>query len=170
MFSLLWANEWTHSLSAIIFTLDAESSLPEAPIYEKENNSLYYYLPIIPSFPVSWIIVFLFRFFGWLVGWLVGGLFLPSHAGCAINAKTTCRLVCAFSYYGIVLLTTALFENPDGCHGELYMDFFYFGPTFRTLIQAPFYCPQRCWRSAWKMTIIIMKICVVCNTKYHTCW
>lgn len=26
-------------------------------------------------------------------------------------------LVCAFSYYGIVLLTTALFENPDGCHG-----------------------------------------------------
>ncbi|XP_059155982.1 synaptic vesicle 2-related protein-like [Physella acuta] len=26
-------------------------------------------------------------------------------------------LVCAFSYYGIVLLTTAMFENPDGCHG-----------------------------------------------------
>ncbi|XP_046340133.2 synaptic vesicle 2-related protein-like [Haliotis rufescens] len=26
-------------------------------------------------------------------------------------------LVCAFSYYGIVLLTTALFESPDGCHG-----------------------------------------------------
>ncbi|XP_070204759.1 synaptic vesicle 2-related protein-like isoform X2 [Littorina saxatilis] len=26
-------------------------------------------------------------------------------------------LVCAFSYYGIVLLTTALFEHPDGCHG-----------------------------------------------------
>ncbi|XP_041377819.1 synaptic vesicle 2-related protein-like [Gigantopelta aegis] len=26
-------------------------------------------------------------------------------------------LVNAFSYYGIVLLTTALFETPDGCHG-----------------------------------------------------
>lgn len=26
-------------------------------------------------------------------------------------------LVCAFSYYGIVLLTTSLFESPDGCHG-----------------------------------------------------
>ncbi|KAL8604650.1 hypothetical protein ACOMHN_013430 [Nucella lapillus] len=26
-------------------------------------------------------------------------------------------LVCAFSYYGIVLMTTSLFESPDGCHG-----------------------------------------------------
>ena len=28
------------------------------------------------------------------------------------------RLVSAFSYYGIVLLTTELFETPDGCHGK----------------------------------------------------
>ena len=26
----------------------------------------------------------------------------------------------AFAYYGIVLLTTELFETPDGCHGELF--------------------------------------------------
>ena len=56
--------------------------------------------------------------------------------------RSVCRLVCAFSYYGIVLLTTALFENPDGCHGSSPRPSFNgTTDTSRVLLSAvPLYC------------------------------
>ena len=45
-------------------------------------------------------------------------MFFLNAANEVLLSVLYCRLVSAFSYYGIVLLTTELFETPDGCHGE----------------------------------------------------
>ncbi|PVD31696.1 hypothetical protein C0Q70_07114 [Pomacea canaliculata] len=59
-----------------------------------------FYFGILSAFSPSYVWLLILR---GLVGFGIGGA--PQ------------ALVCAFSYYGIVLLTTALFESPDGCHG-----------------------------------------------------